>query len=258
MGLPPLDARTEDTPRRRRSSSSREPEDRTVVAVIDTNNRRMRPVSEDSEDEDSPFNGTFVRNEASRINARAGSTNRRDPNHFDPGEVSDRASRYDSAEDLPQGLRSDHPEDEVPAVRNPIPEIGEGEARPVVNVGEPGPSTANEAAPAEPATQRGLEITALQTHLLNRMHSHNMEHHQRFNDMQERFEQRLVEETSRLRETAQREHALELGAFREEAEDARRENQEMRRRMEDLMVSVDRLARETREQNSRSHHRSSR
>ena len=80
---------------------------------------------------------------------------------FDPGEVSDRASRYDSAEDLPQGLRSDHPEDEVPAVRNPIPQIGEGEARPVVNVGEPGPSTANEAAPAEPATQRGLEVALL-------------------------------------------------------------------------------------------------
>ena len=136
----------EDTPRRRHSSS-REPEDRTVIAAIDMNNRGMRPASEESENEDSPFNGTFVRNEASRINARAGSTNRGDPNHFDPGEVSDRASHYDSAEDLPQGLRSDHPEDEVPAVRNPIPEIGEGDARPVVNVGEPGPSTANEAAP---------------------------------------------------------------------------------------------------------------
>ena len=115
------------------------------------NNRGMRPVSEDPEDEDSPFNGTFVTREASRINARAGSTNRRDPNHFDPGEVSDRASRYDSAEDLPQGLRSDNPEDEVPAVRNPIPEIGEREARSAVNVGEPVPSTANEVAPAEPA-----------------------------------------------------------------------------------------------------------
>ena len=99
LGLPPIDVRTEDTPRRRRSSSSREPEDRTVIAVTDMNNRGMRPVSEDSEDEDSPFNGTFVRNEASRINARAGSTNLRDPNHFDPGKVSDRASRYDSAED---------------------------------------------------------------------------------------------------------------------------------------------------------------
>ena len=143
-------------------------------------------------------------------NARAGSTNRRDPNHFDPGEVSDRASRYDSAEDLPQGLRSEYPEDETPAVRNPIPEIGEGEIRPVVNVGEPGPSTATGVAPAEPATQRGLEMTALQTRLLDRMHSHNMEHHQRLNDMQTRFEQRLVEETSRLRETTQREHALEL------------------------------------------------
>ena len=99
LGLPPIDARTEDTPRRRRrSSSSREPEDRTVVAVNETNNRRMQPVSEGSEDNDSPFNDTFVRNEASRINARAGSTNRRDPNHFDPGEMSDRASRYDSAE----------------------------------------------------------------------------------------------------------------------------------------------------------------
>ena len=111
MGLPPLDVRTEDTPRRRRSSSSREPEDRTVIAVTDMNNREMRPISEDSEDEDSPFNGTFVRNEASRINARAGSNNRGDPNHFDPGEVSDRASNYDSAENTPQGLRSDHPED---------------------------------------------------------------------------------------------------------------------------------------------------
>ena len=90
------------------------------------------------------------------------------------------------------------------------------------------------------------------------MHSHNMEHHQRFNDMQERFEQRLVEETSRLRETAQREHTLELSAFREEAEDARRENQEMRRQKEDLMASVNRLTRETREQNNRNHHRSSR
>ena len=87
-------------------------------------------------------------------------------------------------------------------------------------------------------------MTALQTRLLDRMHSHNMEHHQRLNDMQERFEQRLVEVTSRLRETAQREHALELGAFREEAEDARRESQEMRQQMEDLMASVDRLTRE--------------
>ena len=52
-----------------------------------------------------------------------------------------------------------------------------------------------------------------------------MEHHQRFNDMQEWFEQRLVEETSRIRETAQREHVLEMIAFREEAEDARQENQ---------------------------------
>ena len=104
LGLPPVDTRIEDTPRRRRNSSSREPEERTVVAVSDANNRRMQPVSEDSEDNDSPFNDTFVRNEASRINARAGSTSRRDPNHFDPGEVSDRASRYDSAEDLPQGL----------------------------------------------------------------------------------------------------------------------------------------------------------
>ena len=259
LGLPPIDVRTEDTPRRRRrSSSSREPEDRTVVAVNETNNRRMQPVSEGSEDNDSPFNDTFVRNEASRINARAGSTNRRDPNHFDPGEMSDRASRYDSAEDLPQGLRSDYPEDETPAVRGPTPGIEGGETRPVVNVGEPGPSTATGAASAEPATQRGMEMTALQTRLLDRMHSHNMEHHQRLNDMQERFEQRLVEETSRLRETAQREHALELGAFREEAEDARRESQEMRQQMEDLMASVDRLTRETREQTSRSHHRSSR
>ena len=102
----------------------------------------MQPVSEDSEDDDSPFNGTFVRNEASRINARAGSTNRGDPNHFDPGEVSDRASHYDSAEDLPQGLRSDHPKDEVPAVGNPIPETEVGETRPPVNENGPGPSTA--------------------------------------------------------------------------------------------------------------------
>ena len=193
LGLPPIDARTEDTPRRRRSSSSQEPEDRIVVAVNETNNRRMQPVSEGSEDNDSPFNDTFVRNEASRINARAGSTNRRDPNHFDPGEMSDRASRYDSAEDLPQGLRSDYPEDETPAVRGPTPGIESGETRPVVNVGEPGPSTAIGATSAEPATQRGLEMTALQTRLLDRMHSHNMEHHQRLNDMQERFEQRLVE-----------------------------------------------------------------
>ena len=114
----------------------------------------MQPVSEDSEDNDSPFNGTFVRNEASRINARAGSTNRRDPDHFDPGEISDRASHYDSAEDLPQGLRSDYPEDETPAVRGPTPGIEGGETRPVVNVGEPGPSTATGAASAEPATQR--------------------------------------------------------------------------------------------------------
>ena len=126
--------------------------------------------------------------------------------------------------------------------------------RSVVNVGDPGPLVTTGDASAEPAIQRGSEITTLQTRLLDRMHSHNMEHQQRLNDMQERFEQRLVEETSRLRETAQREHALELGAFREEADDARRENQEMRRRMEDLMVSVDRLARETREQNSRSQH----
>ena len=108
----------------------------------------MQPVSEDSEDEDTPFNGTFVRNEASRINARAGSTNRGDPNHFDPGEVSDRTSHYDSAEDLPHGLRSDHPEDEVAAARNPIPETKVGEARPVVNEGGPDPSTANDVAPA--------------------------------------------------------------------------------------------------------------
>lgn len=99
LGLPPVDTRIEDTPRRRRNSSSREREERTVVAVSDANSRRMQTVSEDSEDNDSPFNDTFVRNEASRINARAGSTSRRDPNHFDPGEVSDRASHYDSAED---------------------------------------------------------------------------------------------------------------------------------------------------------------
>ena len=54
MGLPPLDTRTEDTPRRR-NSSSREPEDRTVIAATDMNNRGMRPVSEDSEDEGSPL-----------------------------------------------------------------------------------------------------------------------------------------------------------------------------------------------------------
>ena len=258
LGLPPVDARMEDTPRRRRNSSTREPEDRTVVAVSETNSRRMQPVSEDSEDNDSPFNDTFVRNEASRINTRAGSTSRRDPNHFDPGEVSDRASHYDSAEDLPQGLRSDYPEEETPDGRAPPPGIGRAETRSVVNVGDPGPSAATGDVSAEPATQRGAEMTALQTHLLDRMHSHNMEHHQRLNDLQERFEQRLAEETSRLRETAQREHALELGTFREEAEDARRENQEMRRCMEDLMVSVDRLSRETREQNSRSQQRSSR
>ena len=54
LGLPPLNGRTEDTPRRR-SSSSRELEDRTVIVVTDMNNRGMRPVSEDSEDEGSPL-----------------------------------------------------------------------------------------------------------------------------------------------------------------------------------------------------------
>ena len=189
LGLPPVDTRMEDTPRRRRNSSSREPEERTVVAVSDANNRRMQPVSEDSEDNDSPFNDTFVRNEASRINARAGSTSRRDPNHFDPGEVSDRASRYDSAEDLPQGLRSDYPEEGTPDGRVPPPGIGRAETRSVVNVGDPGPSAATGDISAEPATQRGSEMTTLQTRLLDRMHSHNMEHQQRLNDLQERSEQ---------------------------------------------------------------------
>ena len=69
------------------------------------------------------------------------------------GEASDRASHYDSAEDLPQGLRSDHtedevpvarnPEDEVPSARNPIPETEVGEARPARNENGPGPSTAS-------------------------------------------------------------------------------------------------------------------
>ena len=158
LGLPPHDPRVEDTPRRR-SSSSREQEDRTVTAATDLNNQGMQPISESSEDEDTPFNGTFVTNEASRINARAGSTNRGDPNHFDPGKASDRASHYDSAEDLPQGIRSDHPEDEVPTARNPIPESEVGEARSAVNENGPGPSTASDAATAEPETQQGLEIT---------------------------------------------------------------------------------------------------
>ena len=170
LGLPPHDPRVEDTPRRR-SSSSREQEDRTVTAATDLNNQGMQPISESSEDEDTPFNGTFVTNEASRINARAGYTNRGDPIHFDPGEASDRASHCDSAGDLPQGLRSDHtedevpvarnPEDEVPSARNPIPETEVGEARPAINENGPGPSTASNAAIAEPATQRGLEVTAL-------------------------------------------------------------------------------------------------
>ena len=50
LGLPPHDPRIEDISRRR-SSSSREPEDRTVIAATDMNNRGMQPVSEDSEDE---------------------------------------------------------------------------------------------------------------------------------------------------------------------------------------------------------------
>ena len=80
--IPPHDPRVEDPPRKR--SSSREQEDRALTAATDMNNRGMQPVSEDSEDEDTPFNDTFVANKASRINARAGSTNPGDPNHFDP------------------------------------------------------------------------------------------------------------------------------------------------------------------------------
>ena len=65
------------------------------------------------------------------------------------------------------------------------------ENSPAMNEGEPGLPTASNASAAEAATQQRYEVQALQSHLLNRIHSQNMDNHQRFNEMQERFEQRL-------------------------------------------------------------------